>query len=599
MDSYEESLQSTISKGLTAAETEKAKLDAQENAAEQTLFYAQGASITAQEKLDAVTKDYNTALAINNAGVDNDNLATNLNATTIEANKKTASAVTNMATAANNIEIATKAIVTLASDIGSANTVAQAGRYGSDVAHSVSTAYSAINEVAYSAEDISNDAMMNSTSVAEIISKEVMTESAKTKNDIEELLKVTTAEFDKITATQSADTKVLNSANKKEKAAEGLLRDAEREQRGIDDSVSTTINALNYSLSVTVNTMQSISVGFTKFINPDPVATPNSKSTQYLTDSKAPINYYIVFVKASKSALFTVSSAEAAFSTKPDAFTRVEPGIYNSSTNKISPMNLINIGTTSQITPITVDEANVDSDGDSLKSGNEYVLFLYIELPPKYKRLIATYTDVVSAASESFTLATSIPIPTELDPNTTNPPTPKNSTQDTTNQTSTQSNDPTKSFTFSVKTSADMIKKTQYRLICVPTAPKYVNGFYGGKDIRDTVLFNLNTALQVSSANYTIAESNSDLPHPPEDKTVPANSPEARNLPKGDPSQDPTSTDVKYTVSIDSETTTDCFGNTIVPDRQYSIYILGVTNELAPQYAPMLSPSLRNENIFI
>ena len=72
MTSYEKNLQSAINDTLNQLEAERQKLDTRKNAAQFTLYHAQGTNLTAQDKLDKIKTEYDDANDINIQGVDND-----------------------------------------------------------------------------------------------------------------------------------------------------------------------------------------------------------------------------------------------------------------------------------------------------------------------------------------------------------------------------------------------------------------------------------------------------------------------------------------------------------------------------------------------
>ena len=159
MSAYNENLQQTVLAVLTDLQKQQQKLASDDQTALFNLYYAQGAEITARDKLNSVIKAYGKAVALDEQGVQNDNLATNLLASATEYEENVAATVTNSAMAASNVQIASKAIAQLAADIGSAFNIVSAADYESDIVTSTARANDFIVETAYSAEDASRMSM--------------------------------------------------------------------------------------------------------------------------------------------------------------------------------------------------------------------------------------------------------------------------------------------------------------------------------------------------------------------------------------------------------------------------------------------------------
>lgn len=403
MNTYSENLQHAVDATLSALTTEQEKLSSENTTAQLNLYHAQGAEIVARDKLADTQKKMQFYQHVNAQGVVNDNQAMNLLTSTTDANTKIATSVTNMATAASNVQIASNAIALLASDIGAALNVASASLYGTDLYERICDANAFINETANDAKRTSVSSMEATGNTSEIISADVMQEATTVKTKIEDLLKVTEAEYKKLADLEVAENTKVGETSKAERGAEGALKDAERAVKAINRSYTNAAQQLNYNLMVTVDSSTRVTLKFVALAD---------KIFQYKPANEVKIppntaNYYLALVSADKKTLLTTAQAELLFSqtqqqtsaasnnvTVSSAFTHVAPG----STNVTLAYKPKGQG------------GSVDIYGEPIKPGNDYVAFLYIELPLAYKQYVANFSDLLSSPSQSFTLATKLPL---------------------------------------------------------------------------------------------------------------------------------------------------------------------------------------------
>ena len=384
MNSYNENLQTAVNTEVSQLETEHNKVKAQKNAAQFTLYYAEGGVMTAQDKLDDVVADYDSAKDITSQGILNDNIATNLNATAKMAESNVASTITNSATAAANVQIAAKAISKLASDIGSVFNIVSAADYGTDIYNLSKQANNLIGTTAYNAELASQHAMEASSQSSEIIAKTVGDQSALVKTEVENLLNVTKAQFQKIAASREAANKKLGDSRKKEKAAEGILKDCDVEYNALNEAYENTNEELNFKLDV--NEVKD--TGFNMSFNGYEVPFKDAEGNPVIDPAVA--QYCVIITKSSLKNQFTVAQAEDLMD-KPLRFKSVKP--QKTGTNYSIDFNL----------------NDQDSDGNTLVLGQEYVAFLFIEFSQPYKKLVNNFSDLLSVASDSFTMKTNMP----------------------------------------------------------------------------------------------------------------------------------------------------------------------------------------------
>jgi len=133
MNSYNENLHSSVVSSLNAQELELQKLKSQKDAATFSMYYAQGARVTAAEKLEVTTLKYNFQQKVNSQAVTDSDMSTNVLTSANNVKAYVAKSVTNGSVAAANVQIATNAILKLASDTGSIFSIVNAADYGTEI----------------------------------------------------------------------------------------------------------------------------------------------------------------------------------------------------------------------------------------------------------------------------------------------------------------------------------------------------------------------------------------------------------------------------------------------------------------------------------
>jgi hypothetical protein len=219
-------------------------------------------------------------------------------------------------------------------------------------------------------------------------------------------------------------------------------------------------------------------------------------------------------------------------------------------------------------TPSVIDfnTNKVDVYCNPLVAGNDYVAFLYIEISSDYKRFIGNFSDMLSVASQSFTLASLLPLAQKLT-NTDNP-----SQVDTPSQVAT----PAKKIKFSVKTLCDNNIKVPLKFRCIFVEVddlSALNLMRSDKFKTAPIYFNLEIAEQVSPANYISVSTSASTDN--KDKPTCCN---------GD----------NFEINIPLDVT-DNFGNPIKPGKNYKPYILTTVADNtinSSQYVNVLSEDL-------
>src|SRR5579872_7202590 len=97
MNSYNENLRSTVISSLQRQELEQKKEKAKKNASMFTLYYAEGATITALEKLQAANNVLGTKTDAKKQAVISSNISNNLLSSATQANQYLKQSVSNTA----------------------------------------------------------------------------------------------------------------------------------------------------------------------------------------------------------------------------------------------------------------------------------------------------------------------------------------------------------------------------------------------------------------------------------------------------------------------------------------------------------------------
>lgn len=526
MNSYRENLQEAVGTSLDALYTEQKKLKSQEVSAQYSLYYAQGAQLTAQENLATTCALLEDARLINQQGVKNDNLAINLVASANLIQTNAATTVSNSATAAANIQTAANAISKLAADVGSALNIAAASCYGTDIYKKTLTANAFIRETANKAEFASQQAMEASYKSSEVIAKELATTATKSKAELETLLTAAKTQFEALSTEKVTDQQLVAAASKKEKATEGSLEDAQKEAKAICESVQSSNESLNFALSVQPkeavtdsNTVYSFDVSFSAYKQAFD-SIPESCAAQLGGNGSIPSavqNYYVFVAKADQKTDVKLEQVDSIF------------GEFQSA--RFVPATGTDSSYTAQIIKGTVK----DLDGDEIELGTDYVVYMYAVLTLDYQKYLNAFSNILSSPSACVQLTQQLP----------------------TAQNVTIEGDDEKTVEFTLLKSSP---HAEYRVILLPANQPVTGGLMTDTKITSAdsdvhFYFNEAIAQQVSPANYIIAE-------------------------VGD--------DNTMTAKILSDST-DNFGSPLIAGNSYVPVVLTMPEPLSPNFASALS----------
>lgn len=385
MNSYNENLHSSTVSSLNEQEVALQKVKSEKDAATFSMYYAQGARITAAEDLQTTTKKYKYQQKVNEQAIVDSDLSTNVLASSNNVKSLVALNVTNASVAAANVQISANAILKLASDIGSLYSMVNAADFDTEIYAQSKTAYELMNETAYMAELTSQLSMEATSLVAEIPSNTLADKATTTDAAMKSLLASTSGELEATTTKLYDDSKKLADANTTEKGTEGTLEDTNSVYNSTTEAYNLSNLELNHNLTVKIPKHLGDATEYT--VSFDPYKSPfNTLETDKSVPGYPVQDYYIFLVKYTKSKVFSISDAEGYINTG-DAKRYI----------KIKPSE-------QRLTETIYISELYDSDGDAMALGTEYVIFMYAELRNDYKKIINTFDNYLSAASAKFTL---------------------------------------------------------------------------------------------------------------------------------------------------------------------------------------------------
>ncbi len=422
MNSYNDNLRASTSNTLQALLLENKQLQNNLEAAELELYFSEGARVKAQDKLEDVKDLYDKQHLVKTQGVINDNIAVNMLASATSAEANTKKVISEVATAASNVEVAAKAIVQLASDLGGIYNMARTTTYKSpDIYKKCSNANDLISTTAYNAEVASDMAMTASKLAAEISAEAVLTQATTAKTSVDTLSTTVSTQFEATAKAREACVKDVDTTRNVEKQKEGIVADINADYRASWQSYDVTKSQLNYDLTVSKINTYGFTVSFDEFNLPFDAAKKkhNQSEDQKFFGRDQVSTYYIMVVKASKRSQFGLSDAESVLFDKK-RYVKVEP---NSDYKKVRAMNLLSPllaedAKTDELpdvyyeVPMYIDEIQ-DTDGNELLLGTEYVVFTYIEMSKDYKRMVGVIEDLMTSASKDFIITTKLMAPAE------------------------------------------------------------------------------------------------------------------------------------------------------------------------------------------
>lgn len=428
MNSYNENLQASILSTLSEQETKLQKTKANLDASMFSLYYAQGARITAAEELKRANENYKEQQAILEQMVIDSDVSTNVVSTTNLANTFIPETVKNTAVAAANVQIATNAIIKLASDVGSIFSVVNAADYGTEIYDQSKYANELMNGncngkkkvakgvegTAYLAENTSRLSMEASAEIAEVPITNLTEIVTSTDAAIKSLLEVVNTDFNTASETILTDTTALTTSNSAEKKAEGNLEDSGIVYLSTEDAYDLSNKQLNLDLRVKLaeddpnGRPESYTVSFNSYKSPfayeqEAGITSGPKRPGYPVN-----NYYIFLVKNKDKNFFSTSDAEGLI-TEPE---KEHLYVKISSTGQESYSKKINVLTEEQRREDTPNETYLkDVNGEFIRIGENYVIYVFAVFDNGYKKIINTFDDYLTAPSAVFSLKNQLVAP--------------------------------------------------------------------------------------------------------------------------------------------------------------------------------------------
>lgn len=421
MNSLNENLHSNIVSSLSDQELEMQQAEATLNASKFSLYYAQGETITAAQKLELSTLQYtHQQVTYKEAVVDSD-FSTNVLSSANSSKTYTDQSISNTAVAAANVQIATNAIVKLAGDIGNAFNIVDAGDYGTEIYNQAKYANEVISDTAYNAEKTSEIGMNTSSDIAEVPTTALASKAQATDDSMKSLLTAVDTDFQAKSAEMEADNEALASANTEEKAAEGTVEQNNVNYAAVCDSYDMSNEELNINLQVTIPYPQANTGEFIVSFNAYESPFPQPVEAGIPIDGNYPVDeYYIIIVKYDKSSIFSISDAEGLIQEVQTIQSGPNEGKNRywtlDPTERVAnlmPPDVLDVEIlppysaldNDYMQPLNLAEM-VDSDGEALDKGVNYVAFVMATLTNEYKKLVNTYDDYMTAPTKKFDITT-------------------------------------------------------------------------------------------------------------------------------------------------------------------------------------------------
>jgi hypothetical protein len=407
MNSYNDNLRSTVVNSLQSQYLNQKKLKSQMTAAMFTLYHAEGAAITADEKLDKAQSTLILKRDVKAQAVKNSNIAVNLLASANQADQYFKQSVNNTAVCAANVQVSAKSIVRLSGDIANIAGITGATDLDTDIDGLADNIRFLMNETAKIAELASQFAMESSSLTAEVSSATVLSKAKSTNSLMNNLLQVVSSNYDTASQTVAADNVTLALASGAEKLAEGALEDVSVDYQASRNAYESVNQKLNINLRVPHARMTNIgfTVYFDAIVSAFGFATPEHNLQANDVLSTQPVqDYYVVVVKESKQLTFTVSEAENL---------QMNIGRYAKRITKIRRAGHLHLKHEFAYGEIQ------DSDGDAITLGAGYCVFVLAIYKDAYKHALNCFDNFLSASSKSFTLT--IKLNAAVIPGKTNP----------------------------------------------------------------------------------------------------------------------------------------------------------------------------------
>lgn len=415
MNTYNENLQSAVISSLQAQGLDQKTVQSQMNASMFTLYYAEGATVTGREKLATALLEMGDTAITKSAAVDNTNLSNNLLSSATQGNQYASQSISNTAIAAANVQVAANAVVKLSSDIGSIFSIVSSANFGSEIYTQVKEARHIMDNTAYHAELASQHAMEASIKASAVSASTVLDRAKGTNGQMKNLKKVLSADFDNAAQLVAADNAMLATKSAAEKVAEGDFEDISVDYKASTSAYKSLNRGLNLNLRVPAKDISatSFTVKFRAIRSP----FENDKAVANYPVDK----YYLMLVKESKQTTFSLSQAEYVLENQQERLVPVVLAQAATGDNAAPPSTTAAPTDTSKkssgsqnismvVNINSVDDGNgntyvlQDTDGDTITTGTNYVVFVMAVYVDEYKRKVNVFDDFLSAPSQYFVL---------------------------------------------------------------------------------------------------------------------------------------------------------------------------------------------------
>lgn len=398
MSTYHENLRTAVTATLQEQELVIRQAEAGCQAAAYTLYYSQGALLAAIDRFDSsVHSVLKQKTPVKVAADDVANIAHKVALAANQAASSGKVAVTDAAVSASNLQVATNAVVRLASDIGSIFSMVQAEDTQSSLFNLARSAYELMNKTAFDLEEATRLAMEVSAQAAEISLPELSTGAKGIKESADSFLATAQAELGAATTAMLSASSAVSEATGKEKLAEGMYETTLAQVYAAREGYLQANRLLNQELSVTVTQLPA---------GPDATTAP-AQGAWTITVRAAPLrfpfpdqpratpelvaSYYVVFVREDRTSVFNLDLAERLYEEIPAAQAKW----------KIEGDHLV--------FSIPYQEAT-DADRLPLERGLPYVAFLVARYSPEYQREVNDFEDYLSAPSRNFVVQEQLPV---------------------------------------------------------------------------------------------------------------------------------------------------------------------------------------------
>lgn len=314
-------------------------------------------------------------------------------------------------TAAVNIQAAANSLTGLAADVAAIMAVATARDYGDKIHHLANRTYKLTQLAAKKAENTSLQSLNTAIEAAQSRAAVSLSQSKTLHTAISGLTKALDQGFESLQTKISADSSALAEAIAMENEQEGIYKTAYEEEKAMQKSAAFINQQVNYDLRfISIgNKGEQFEVAFNAF-EKDKLLLEKGE-----LESRKVINAYrIMFATVDDAPGFDIQAAEAVeernyFLVKPKAFIKLNESItykkhfvtaeYIAGTQNDEEKNIV------ESTLVRDDNEAVDYNGEALKRGMPYVVFVYVD----YQSEMDDTDGYLSLPSLPFTLLTDLP----------------------------------------------------------------------------------------------------------------------------------------------------------------------------------------------